>query len=132
MWAHEEGDVVLRLACLEVDRINTTRQIVGDAPGEIGLPAGILQIIVVEEDRPVLLRCLEVAGDPAGEMVASDGAHWRIDCAAMQSVGADVGNAVGAEIARKVPGGDHLVAAADLRRLDLAVEVPTANHALAC
>ena len=46
-------------------------------------------------------------------------------------VGADVGDAVGVEIAREIPGRDDgLAAAADLGRVDLAVEVPAADHAL--
>ena len=67
LGSHEEGDEVLGLACLEMDRVDAAGEIGGDLPGEIGFPARVLQVVVVEEDRAVLVRRQAKAGRLPGE-----------------------------------------------------------------
>ena len=124
MEVREIVDWVIRPRLLTIPGV---AQVIRDGPREIRLPTGVLQIVVVKEDRAVLLRRMAKADLSAREVVTSDSSHREVDGVAVERMGAGIGNAVAAEIAREIPGRDRLVATTYRWRVDLAVVVPTAD-----
>src|SRR5436190_1645039 len=53
-----EGEVLLVASGPQASRIDAARQVVGDVEAEVDLPAGVLEVVVVEVDRAVLLHTI--------------------------------------------------------------------------
>ena len=75
---------------------------------EVGLPADVLHVVVVEVDGAVLAGGESEAGLGAGEVVAGHAAGGHVDGLAVEAVGAGVGDAVAADVEAEVPGGDRV------------------------
>ena len=61
--------------------------VVGNGEGEVGLPAGVVEIVVVEVDRAVLLRGVGEVAFVARPVGAGHRPGGEIDCRAVERVG---------------------------------------------
>ena len=79
----------------------------GNRQAEVRFPAGVVHVIVVKVDRPILLGRVLPVHRPAGPVIALHAPRRHVDGLAVELVGGAVGHADGADIASKVPGSDH-------------------------
>ena len=91
----------------QMQRIGATAQPLGHNKFEIGLPTAITQIIGVEMNGAVIGRRMPPAHFSTAPGRAGHGTGGRIDQHAMAGLGADIGNILGADVARKIPGGQN-------------------------
>ena len=110
--SHEEGDVVFLGAVLgvarpDVRRIGAGAQIVRHGQLEIHLPAGVVEVVLVEVDGTIVLRPPPPAMLLAGPIEALHGPRREVVERAVEAVGPGVDDARGLHLAREVPGGDH-------------------------
>src|SRR5258708_7954445 len=80
----EERDVIFMIALPQSRRVDAAARISGDLPDEIGLPARVLNVIVMEMDGAVLLRRVREVYFLAVPVVTGDGAHGHVDRPAAQ------------------------------------------------
>ena len=79
----------------------------GTVQVEIGVPAAIVEIAVVELDGGVILRGVAPAHFPAGPAGADHGAVGKVDEVAVAGLRAGVGDGLGWDADGEVPGGEH-------------------------
>ncbi len=103
-----ERQVVLVVAGLEPGGVDAARQVGRDRQLEVGLPAGVLEIVAMEVDGAVLAGSLAPIGLVAREVVAGDGAGRHVRRRAVAVVAGDVGDAVGRHVEAEVPCADEV------------------------
>jgi hypothetical protein len=143
--AHVEDHPELGAAVgLEAERVHAAARVGRDGQGEAGPPAGVVEVVVVEVDGPVLLRRPAPVHLAAVPVVACDGALGRVHGAAVPVIGRAIGHAVGGNVGGEIPEADRVLggdpcaprsggrhelrrrqrAARERRGVELAVEVP--------
>ena len=91
----------------QVRRIDAGAQVVGDGEGEVGFPAGVEQIVIVEVDCAVLLGCLGPACVAAVPVPARDGAGRLVDDDTVEADRADIVDGIGWNAVAEIPGADQ-------------------------
>ena len=77
--------VVLPLVAGEVQRVGAAWHVWRNRPREIGSPAAIVEVAVVELDRGIILRCVAPAHFLAGPAGADHAAVGKVDELAVAS-----------------------------------------------
>ncbi len=116
--AHEEGDDVAVRPAAQLHAVDAASHVLGHGEAEIVGPAAIVQVVVVEMDGGVVMRCGLPVALLAGPGGALHGAGRQVHQPAVQAVRAGILDLHAVHAPREVPGGD----AGDAGRLDLAVE----------
>ena len=107
--AHEKGDVVLRPVCRQPHGVDAAAQVVIQFQFEVLGPAGVLQVVVVEMDGPVLRRSaleMDIIPFPV-ESGHRPGRHVHGD--AVELIVRSVGDSVGGHVSGEIPGGQQVV-----------------------
>ena len=99
--------LVLPLVAGQVQRVGAAWHVRRDGPGEIGIPAAIVEIAVVELDRGVVLRGMAPAHFLPGPAGADHGAVGKVDEVAVAGLRAGVGDDLGRDADREIPGGEY-------------------------
>ena len=107
-----ERHVVLEAAAAQPRRVDPRLQRVRHAELEPHLPAGVVDVVVVEVDRAVLLPRLLVVHLERVPVVAGHGAHRQVHGPSVQPDRAGVGDAFRLDVGREVPGGEGSAALA--------------------
>ena len=105
--AHEERDVVLVRVRADVDGIAAAAQRFGHAQREVALPAGVVDVVVMEMDRAVFVWRRAPVHLGAGPVIAGHSARRQVHRLAVQRVARDVDHALGRDRLRKIPGADQ-------------------------
>ncbi len=109
----EERDVVLLgtvlcVAAPDVRRIRSAPEALRDVERKVGLPAGVVQIVLVEMDCAVLFGPLGPADGLRGPVPALHGARRQVDDLAIQAERTDVHDARCRHFPGEVPGADQV------------------------
>src|ERR1700758_1551567 len=88
--------------------VRAALHVVRHGPGELDLPAAIAQIVVMEMDRAVVMRCMTPALLVSAPSGANHGAHRCVDQRAMASMRTDVVDRVAVDAEREIPAGMQL------------------------
>ena len=117
---HGKGDVFLTATLAPEPRgIDAALQPLRAGEGEIDLPARVVDVVLVEVDRAVLLRRVLPVHLAAVPAPAGDGAGRQVDQAAVQSVGGEIGRPRRLDALGEVPGADDGGGERAVRRADL-------------
>ena len=115
---HEERNDVAVRAAAQLHAVDAALQVLRHREAEVVGPAAVVQVVVVEMDRAVVMRRALPVALGAGPGRALHRARRQVDQLAVQAVGAGVLDLHRLHAAGEIPGRD----AGDRRRLDLAVE----------
>ena len=113
----EEGNPLDLVPILEPGGIEAAAQMARHLEDDIGLPAGIVEIVVVKMDRAVLSRRappIELGGIPVPALHRPGG---KIDQPSVEAVGGPVANAIARHVQGEVPGPDQIGAIGGRRGL---------------
>ena len=104
---HVEGQPILPRLAGEMERVGAALQLVRDGPGEIGIPAAIVEIAIVELDGGVVLRGVAPAHFSTGPAGANHGACRKVDELAVAGLRAGIGDDLRRNADREIPGRDE-------------------------
>ena len=104
---HGEGNVGFLVAGAQARGVDAAPQAVGNGEREVDVPAGIVEVVVMEMDRAVLLGRVPPAHFLAGPVVARHRARRQIDDDAIETIAGHVRNSDRGDVAREVPCRDH-------------------------
>ena len=102
--AHVEGEVALGLARAQAGRIHPAREAVRHFEFEIALPATVVDVVVVEVDRSVVVRGLPPVRALSRPRVPGHRARRQVDAATVLARGSDVDDSGAGDLTAKVPG----------------------------
>ncbi len=110
--AQEEGDVAFHgdavgAGGLQTQRIEARSPVGGDRQVQVGRPAAVQHVVVMEMDCAVFLGRLGPALRPAGPVGAGHGAHRHLAERSVQPVGGPVVDDLGFHTDGEVPGRDQ-------------------------
>ena len=94
---------VLRLAAAQPHAVNAGRHSLGDVHGEIGVPAAIVEIVLVEMDRGVVARRMAPVGLHAGPPRPAHRPRRQVAQRAVQPVRAAVDYPVARNLRAEIP-----------------------------
>ncbi len=103
----DERDEVLAALDLEVRGVDPAREVVGDGQPEVHLPARVVEVVVVEVDRPVLARRAGRADRGTRPRVARHRARRHVHGATVKPVRPSVAHGAAVEPDREIPRGDE-------------------------
>ena len=103
------GTIILLPAGPQPRRVDAAGQPLGNPPLEAGLPPGILEVVVVEVNGPVLRGQGSVIRLAAAPVAARGGAHRQVDGAPVQLPGRGVRNPGRGDVEGEIPARDQVL-----------------------
>ena len=104
---HHEWHIVLMAILREMGAIQAARQLLRHGEGKIGLPAAVIEIVIVKVYSTVMGRVMHPVILAAVPGVALHGPRWQIDGAAVPTVRRDIHHMRGGNAAAEIPVSDH-------------------------
>ena len=105
---HHEGHVLLGALRPEPRGVDPARHPRRHGPFEIDVPAGVVEVVVVEVDGAVFMRRVAPAHLFPGKIPAGHAARRQIDDLAVAVMGRAVGNRDRGDVAGKIPGAEDV------------------------
>ena len=108
---YRERNVELVLVRVQAHRVETAAHPVRNLEREVCVPAGVVEIVVVEVDGRVALGRLLPADRIRAAEPSSHAPGRQVDQRAVQAPGRDIDQAIAGNADRKIPGGHEIVVA---------------------